>query len=308
MGSITLILPVLIALAVLIMVVRLGRDARVIRMLPPAAEAAQRAATRVQLRNRLALVSGLLASVATGIVALGFPADLGRAALLAPSVGATVAMLVFVLVPSAEFLESDTVRSADLAPRRAWDYARVWPAYAATALPVLLLPLLALGGNADGRSITHEYGDLAGATAGPYPGWFYATPLIVAGVVLAAATDVALRRVARAPRPSDPSLRDADATVRTVAVRLIVGVSAAAALGTLGVALLGAGMPTVSVAGGVTASIGGSDASIPAYAPLLALGIVEVVLGIAALGAGLALLLAATRLATRHAFRVGAAQ
>jgi hypothetical protein len=307
MGSVTLILPVLIALAVIALVARLGRDARVIRMSPPNAEAAQRAAARLQLRNRFAIAVGLLAVVAMGTVALGIPTDLGRAVLLAPAVGAAVAMLVFVLVPSAEFLESNTVRHAELAPRRAWDYARVWPVYAAVALPVAVLPMLALFADADGRSISHEYGDQAGSTSGPYPGWFYAVPLLVASVVLAALTDLALRRVARAPRPSDPSLRDADDAVRALAVRLIVRISAASALGTLGVALIGAGMPTTNVAGGVSATILEMDASIPAYAPLLAVGIVEIVLGVAAFATALALLFISVRLATRRAFVVGAA-
>lgn len=308
MGSITLILPVLIALAVIVLVARLGRDARVIRMSPPAAQAAQRAASRVQLRNRLAIVVGLLAAVAMGTLALGVPEDLGRAALLAPAVGASVAMLVFVLVPSAEFLESNTVRHAELSPRRAWDYARVWPSYAAMALPLAVTPVLALLADSSGRSVTYHYGDQASSTAGPYPGWFYAVPLLVASVVLASLTDLALRRVARAPRPSDPALRDADEAVRTLAVRLIVGISAASALGTVGIALAGAGIPTLTVSGGVDASVGDTDASIPAYAPLQAVGIVELVLGVAALAAGLALLFIAVRLATRSAFRIGAAQ
>jgi hypothetical protein len=305
MGSITLLLPVLIALVVIVLVARLGRDARVIRMSPPAAEAAQQAASRVQLRNRLAIVVGLLASVALGILALGVPEDLGRTALLAPAVGAIVAILVFVLVPSAEFLESNTVRHADLSPRRAWDYARVWPAYVALALPVVVLPVLALLGDADGRSITHRYGDQASSTSSPYPGWFYAVPLLVAAVVLAAVTDLAMRRVARAPRPSDSGLRDADEAVRALAVRLIVGISVAAALATVGVALTGAGIPTLNVAGGIDASIGGTDASIAPYAPLQAVAIIELVLGVAALAAGVAFLGVAVRLATRSAFRVG---
>lgn len=305
MGSITLILPVLIALAVIVLVGRLGRDARVIRMSPPAAEAAQRAASRVQLRNRLAIVVGLLGAIATGILALGVPEDLGRTALLAPAVGATVAMLVFVLVPSAEFLESNTVRHADLSPRRAWDYARVWPVYVALALSVVVLPAVALLGDDDGRSITHHYGEEASSTSSPYPGWFYAVPLLVVAVVLAALTDLALRRVARAPRPSDPSLRDADEAVRVLAVRLIVGIGAASALATTGIALVGAGLPTLGVSSGVTASIGGMDASTAAYAPLQALGTVELVLGVAALAAALAALFVAVRLATRSAFTVG---
>lgn len=308
MGSITLILPVLFALAVIVLVVRLGRDARVIRMSPPAAEAAQRAAVRVQLRNRLAIVVGLLAAVAAGTLALGIPEDLGRAALLAPGVGAAVAMLVFVLVPSAEFLESNTVRHADLSPRRAWDYARIWPAYVAMALPIVALPLLALAGDASGRNITHYYGDQASVTAGPYPGWFYSAPLLVASVVLAAFTDLALRRVARAPRPSDPSLRDADEAVRTLAVRLIVSISTASALGTLSIALTGAGVTTRNVSGGVDARFGETDASIAPYAPMQALGIVELILGVAALAASLAFVVVAVRLATRRAFQIGAPQ
>lgn len=308
MGSITLILPLLIALAVVVLVARLGRDARVIRMSPPAAEAAKRAAGRVQLRNRLALVVGLLAAVAMGILALGVPEDLGRAALLAPAVGATVTMLIFVLVPSAEFLESNAVRSADLAPRQAGDYARVWPVYAALTLPLLVLPLLALAGDTDGRSISHRYGALAGSTSGPYPGWYYAIPLLVAAVVLAAVTDLALRRVARAPRPSEASLRHADETVRAIAVRIIVTASSASALLTTALALLGAGIPTANVAGGVSASNGTEDTSIAPFVPLYSIGIVEIVLGIAAVVAASALALVAVRHATRDVFRVGAAQ
>lgn len=306
MGSITLLLPVLIAIAVIVIVARLGRDARVIRLSAPAAEAAQRASTRVQWRNRVAVVAGLLAAVAMGTVALGIPEDLGRAVLLAPAVGATVAMVVFVLVPSAEFLESNAVRTADLSPRRAWDYARVWPAYAALALPFVVLPLLALPAEADGRTIGHHYGHQASSFSSPYPGWFYAVPILIAVVVLAALTDLALRRVARAPRPSDPALRDADEAVRTLAVRLVVAIAAAAALATTGVALTGAGIPSMNVADGVSAAIDGVDASIPRYAPLFALGVVELSLGVAALAAALALLLVAVRLATRRAFTVGA--
>lgn len=308
MGSITLLLPVLIAIAVIVIVARLGRDARVIRLSAPAAEAAQRASTRVQWRNRVAIVAGLLVAVAVGTVPLGIPEDLGRAALLAPAVGATVAMLVFVLIPSAEFLESNAVRQADLRMRQAWDYARVWPVYAALAASSLVLLVLGVLGDSEGRTISHHYGDQAGATAGPYPGWFYLVPILVAVVVQAALTDLALRRVARAPRPSDRSLREADEAVRGTALQLIVRIGMASVLVTLGAALIGAGNSTMAVSDGVEATIGGKDASLPGYAPLYALGIVELILGVVAVGAGLALVLMAVRLATRRAFTVGAAR
>jgi hypothetical protein len=64
----------------------------------------------------------------------------------------------------------------------------------------------------------------------------------------------------------------------------------------------------MNVASGVELTIGGVDASLPPYVPLFAAGIIEVVLGIAALAAGLAALLVTVRHATRHAFTVGAAQ
>lgn len=303
MHILVLALPIVLTVGVIVLVTQFGRAARTVRLSPPHAAAAQTASSRVQLRNRFALLVSVLASIATGVLGLAATHDLTWLVLLAPVVGATVAALVFIIVPSAEFLESDAVRSAELSPRRARDFARVWPPYAAAAVLGVVAALIALLAEPDGRSLAHDFG-VGGSGGGPYPGWYYAAPLIAATVVLSALTDLALRRVARAPRPSDATLRDADDAVRTLAVQLICRVSTASILVSLGALLIAAALVSMRVADGPDTSTDGVDVSPPTFAPLMALGVAELVIGLLSLAAGLVVTVLALRLAARRAFEV----
>ncbi|KAB8291502.1 hypothetical protein [Bifidobacterium avesanii] len=107
--------------------------------------------------------------------------------------------------------ETPRVRVASLRPRRPWLYARgsvlMQPILIASLLIVYLVFTSCMAtpdGESAGRSIslTDPSGEVR-TTAGPYPGVYYAAPLIVVTVALAALTCLALRRIALAPASAD---------------------------------------------------------------------------------------------------------
>lgn len=147
-----------------------------------------------------------------------------------------------------------TVRRAPLVPRTVADVA---PAGLRRSLlvasGVLALVLVAFGLVGEGRSVEvswPEHG--AGAGNGPFPGWFYGVPLLVATALVVAAVEDVLRRIARRPvvmeaAPEwDLGLRRASATRLLRGGVLVLGLTAAA------VATVG-GLSLVAVSTGTSA-------------------------------------------------------
>jgi uncharacterized membrane protein len=278
--TLVLIVPLVVLAVVLLILVLLTRSARTVRFASPHTEAAERAAVYVRRRNRVAAIFGLYVGFAVFVSGVVVSPDWTAILYLAPLTGAAVSLLVFVLVPSAEFLENDALRVADLVQRRPRDLARVALPYALGAALVVSSVFVALFADRDGYSITYSAGTST-TSASPYPGWTIAIPVIIAALVVLSLLHVSLRRVAGAPRPSDESLRAADEIVRRNALRIITRLATGAFSATLGFALLNAGQLLTMTFGGAEADEG-FDAVAP-YTPFVVLGWVELIVGAIAL-------------------------
>jgi hypothetical protein len=119
------------------------------------------------------------------------------------------------------------VRRATLAPRRVADLAPRGLRRFTWGVAVALLVVLAVGtltASPDGRSVTIAHNDSVVASAGPYPGWFYALPLAVACVVVLGGSESVLRLIARRPAVTDTSTEDDHRLRRASCARVLAGV------------------------------------------------------------------------------------
>ncbi|NCT89716.1 hypothetical protein GXB85_01915 [Cellulomonas sp. APG4] len=277
------VLPVLVLplAAVVWVVVRLVRGP-----VAPAPTAAARAA------HRHATAVSTLAWVALAITLLGGAAVVAHTPL---SLGQGLA---FGLVPAAAGLSlaavqaigeltwprpTGTVRRAGLVPRSAADVA---PAALRRALwswgALLGTLLLACGLTAadDGRSVARSFEDGSSA-AGPFPGWFYALPLLVATAVVLLSAEGTLRLVTRRASVSDAEPTWDLALRRLSAHRLLRGAQLVLGLTTAGVTL---------VAGTALRNVGSSAGAPGSSSPVhVALGTGLMTLAVGALLATLVL-------------------
>ena len=306
MPIVAVLLPLMIALGVAVLAASGRGPFRRFQMDATQASSAEAANLRVRQRNFSALAAAILVAVFLGTAGLSLAADLGRLLLLAPILAASAAIAFFVLAPTAPFHEAAGTRNADLSPRRPWSFGPRWifvvPAVAAAALLAVTVAL-GLAADADGRSISHDYGRGASG-AGPFPGFFYGVPLLASVVVLACVAAIALVRIASAVRPSDESLREADSTIRLLAIRVVMKSATSALVFTLGIVLLLAGSATLRVANGVQAWVDSVDVSIPPDGMLITLGVIELGTGVIALVAGVVFLLWAVSDAVRKPFEL----
>jgi len=120
-----------------------------------------------------------------------------------------------------------SVRSAALAPRRLGALTPrglrllTW-AWAGTLTVVLLVTGLTAA--AGGRTFRVQWAsDGASSESGPYPGWPYAGPLIVAGLLVLAAAEIVLRLIARRPAVADTVTADDERLRRASARRVLAG-------------------------------------------------------------------------------------
>lgn len=148
------------------------------------------------------------------------------------------------------------VRRATLAPRHVADLAPRGLRRFTWALGIALLVVLAVGtftAAPDGRSVTVAHSDTVTAGAGPYPGWYYALPLAVAGVVVLGGSEAVLRLVARRPAVADTSTEDDHRLRRASCSRVLAGVQCVLG-GTLAGVLTFAGLAAHNAArvGGTT--------------------------------------------------------
>jgi hypothetical protein len=244
-----LILLFLIALVAVLLVRRgpfrqLGVDASLLT-------AAAAVSARIQLRNVIALLAAI--TVASLLVGYAFtnPAGLGRTVFAAPLLTAAVGIGFFIIVPA--FHESSDRRSAELSPRTALSFAPRPALFLAGALVlVVVAACIAFGlvAEPDGRSLSYRAASYSSG-ASPFPGFFYGVPVLLSLALLVAISLTAVLRVSRARMPSDESLREADAAIRQLAIRVILQSAAAGCAVSLGVMLVAAGGATSSVAGGV---------------------------------------------------------
>lgn len=194
------------------------------------------------------IVSGvvIVALFAAGCV---LPSLGGLPIALAPALGGAAGLLLYSATPPrAVVVDSDTARDASLTPRTPLSFVPTRGAGLLVVAVVLQIALLVFTGvtsspdeSGRSRTIAFRVADAASASS-PYPGWFYGVPLLVATVVLAVATFLALGRVSATPALPQRASADVDAGWRRATNRIIVAISGAVLLLQLGGTALQSGL------------------------------------------------------------------
>lgn len=208
--------------------------------------AAQKAATRIQATYRWATVVGLV----FGFWAWSSLTDYewviqtespGLLAALGPSITGLLFLLVVALLEATWPRPSGVRRSANLVRRPAVARAAAVPRAAMWAWSALLAVALVIFGviaGPDGRTIANapHLQDPGGGWSGPFPGWPYGVPLLIAAALLIAASlgtaHLVARRpaVAGLPAADDEALRITSATRIAKATQLAMAVTCSGVL------------------------------------------------------------------------------
>jgi len=252
----------------------------------PEQAALDSASRRAGLRLQAAVLVAVGVLVAATLLGTGSPDLLGLPLAVAPAVAAAAGLLTFAALPAAQ---SPALRraSASLERRRPWSAASradlVVPLVLAGALVATLVAGGALGA-ADETGRSRQFAltspdPAMWAASGPFPGWFYAGPMIVATVLLLAAALAALARIASAPALPVAELGCADRRWRATSTRVVSRLTSAALSASLGGVLVTGGISVRSAA--VTMGLNG----VAGFRGLAGLG-----LGLAATGPVLVLL------------------
>lgn len=228
-----------------------------------AADAARRHATAVSTLSWTALTVTLVAGLA---IVAARPVNLVQGLLygVVPAVAGTTLAVVQGIGELTWPRPEGTVRRAPLVRRTVLDVAprgllRLFLGWAiALGLVLTVTGIL----SSSGREITRAWPD-GSSSAGPFPGWFYGVPLVVATGVVVLATAAALRLIARRPAVSDTApewdmaLRRMSAHRLLRGSQLVLGLTLAAVLFFTGVAVrsLGSGSRVDGVATGSTGHV-----------------------------------------------------
>ena len=233
---------------------------------PAPSEAAAAARRHSATVNGLALTA-LFGSMVAGLSALSVPpADLTRGVLLGLIPAA--AGIAFAAVQAIGELTwprpTGTLRRAPLTRRTAADVAPRWLRRVTWSSAALVVATLVACGSAsdDGRGITRSYTAMAAGSeisgssgAGPFPGWFYGIPLLIATVLVLLVTEGVLQLIARRPAVMDAA-SEWDLELRRTSARrllrgsqLVLGWTAVGVLFIAGTAIRGVGSGGASVDG-----------------------------------------------------------
>jgi hypothetical protein len=234
----------------------------------------------VRVRLLLATAAFLVVLVVGAVLTAAVPELLGLPLVLAPGAAVAVAMLLFGAVPWRR--PTGAVRVATLTPRVAWSgaIARVYgpPLGAAVALTALLLATGCTAAADDAgrsRAFTVTAGNV-GSTATPYPGWFYAAPLLALTGALTLAAVVAVHRTAGLPAltadaAADERWRHGVATVlsRIATSGLLLYVAVVLVMAGSALHSVSLNVPSAAGAWSVTALLAGAAAAAAALVALL---------------------------------------
>jgi hypothetical protein len=216
-----LALAVVVAVVVITLAHRLSRSERAVTP-SSALVAARRHAGGI---DALAWVGLVAALIIMQVFTPSLTNGLGAGVLI--GLTPTLAGATFLAVQSAGELTwprpSGPLRRAPLTPRTVRTVAPVglrrltwvW----AGGLAMMLVACGLASGN--GRDIERVWDAASSGAAGPFPGWFYGGPLLVATAVVVVATEVALLLVARRPAVADTAPAD-DLALRTVSARRVL--------------------------------------------------------------------------------------
>ncbi|MFC6356164.1 hypothetical protein [Luethyella okanaganae] len=212
-------------------------------------------------RRRITLSIALtLASAATAVILnQSHPTALGLILALAPGGAAIAGLAAFVVYPSPA-IQKSPLRTASLRRRTPWSFGARWellmPVSAAVALIAYLVTTgLSASLDQDGLSRALSRADpLSTRVTTPYPGWYYAAPLIAMTIILLLCAWIALRRIAVAPAPSDEESAIADDYWRQRTTRFIVLLTTSAILSYAAGVLAFGGAATTRIATSIDAS------------------------------------------------------
>jgi hypothetical protein len=228
--ALLVVMPLALAVAVGVVVITLAhRLSRRERAVTPstALVAARRHAGSI---DALAWVGLVAALVILQVFTPSLTNGLGTGVLI--GLTPTLAGATFLAVQSVGELTwprpSGPVRRAPLTPRTVRTLAPVglrrltwvWAGGLATTLVACGLA------SGNGRDIERVWDAASSGAAGPFPGWFYGGPLLVATAVVVAATEVVLLLVAGGPAGAGPPVADTapadDLALRTVSARRVL--------------------------------------------------------------------------------------
>lgn len=243
----------------------------------PAPSDAAAAARRHSAAVNVLALSCLFASMAVGLgILTGSPADARQGVYL--GLVPAAAGLAFAAVQGLGELTwprpSGTIRRAPLTRRTAADVAPRWlrrVTWTWAALTVVLLVAAGLASD-DGRRITRTFTD-GSAASGPFPGWFYGVPLLLATVAVLLASDSVLGLIARRPAVMDAAPEWDLGLRRTSARRLLRGTQLVLGWTAAGVLFFGgAAVHNVGLGGSVNGISTGSTGHAAAGIALMVLG------------------------------------
>ena len=190
---------------------------------------------------RLRMVSAIIVTVVVAFVVASLPIDgLATAVAIAPGLAVTAGLSVIAITPLARRVRNEPVRRAELAPRRARTFGPRWgfilPVVAASVLALMLVTTAAMAslddfGLSRAISMTTENGS---SRSGPFPGWFYATPLLVVSALLCVMTLVTVHRVTTTPARNTATSAPVELQVRSSLIQFSLLMSSAAVVFYLG--------------------------------------------------------------------------
>lgn len=168
---------------------------------------------------------------------------------LAGGVGALIGLLAYIFYPRPVWISGKGERVvAELSPRGPTSFARQWVFVLPLSAAIMLLLALVLTGiysatDENGLHRVFQRRSLSGwgteggqvvdvqynlSTNGPFPGWYYAVPVIICTLLLIATVYWALHRAAAEPRPASADLFNADTFLRSHRTMFIMSASSAA--------------------------------------------------------------------------------
>lgn len=189
-------------------------------------------------RRRAFVAVGLAALVlaAGAFVGTAVPSMLGLPLAVAPGLaGAAGLLLHAAIAPPQDQGAQGHRRAASLEPRGAGSFVSKRSLTGLAALLSGTLALLVITGATSSPDDAGRYRAISFAGEGfmssatPYPGWFYAVPLMVTTLLLGIAALLALRRIATTPSLPGTGLERPDRIWREASAKVVVGLALATA-------------------------------------------------------------------------------